>query len=101
MKFISDELKKERERDKIQEILDYVRKSKSNADILLNYIQDERKNYCDPMYPSEELLDRLGIAPYDKEARILYILEKHFESIKATQSSWFRIFEHGIQNSNS
>ena len=83
-KIVRDILRKERERDKIQELVDYVKKSKSNTDILINYCDNQRKNFCNRTDHSEELLDELGIKVYEREAMILYYLEKYFNPPKET-----------------
>ena len=77
-RFVKDLLKKERERDKLQELIDYVNESKSKTDILNNYVFDNM-NYCERMEPSDELLGQLGMVMHDREVRILYILEKYFK----------------------
>ena len=77
MRFVEDELKKERQRDKLQEVLDYVQDSQSKTEILINYVLAER-NVCEAMCPSQELCDRLGIDLIDKETIILFILERFF-----------------------
>lgn len=78
IRFIESALKKDRERDKVQELVDYVKDSKSKTEILINYVVNKRINFCDSMLPSEELLAELGLDPWDREAIILYILEKYF-----------------------
>ena len=66
--FIEDTFKRERKRDKI------------------NYILNKRTNFCNAIQPSQELLDELGIQPHDREAIILYILEKYFKEDEATRT---------------
>lgn len=75
-RIVRDIVKKERKRDKLQELIDYVHKSKSNTDILINYIYNNTMP-CDGYEPSEELMNELGIKYTDKEAVILCILERH------------------------
>lgn len=76
--FIEGAIKKEQERDKLQELLDYVKESKSKTDILFNYAMNEG-SICVSKIPSEELSAKLGIGPRDKEAVILYYLEKQIK----------------------
>ncbi len=76
-RFIKNVLKNERKRDKFQEIIDYIKKHNSKTDMLARYVM-ENVNICEIIDPSQKLMDRLGIEIHESEARILYILEKHF-----------------------
>ena len=73
--FIKKLLKEERKRDRLQELLDYVKESKSNTDILINYIYDS--GCCTPM-ASYELCKKLNLKPC-KELTILGVLEQYFK----------------------
>lgn len=79
IKFIEQALYRERKRDKIEGILDFIKESKTKTAILVNYVDIElNKNCCSSRQPSEELLLQLGIHPGDREALILFILECFF-----------------------
>lgn len=81
--FIKDLIAKERKRNVLIEILDYVKRHNSKTDMLVNYVIDN-VSLCDRLVPSQELLNQLGIEVYEREAMILYILEKHFNPPKET-----------------
>lgn len=70
-------LKKERERDKLQELLDFVKKSKTDTDILFQYVKNNVG--CNATIASGELNTELGISPISKESTILCILERYFK----------------------
>lgn len=80
-RFFDNVLKKERERNVLIEVLDYVKRHNSKTDMLARYVMDNA-NICTKTEPSQELLDQLGIEMHEPEARILYILEQHFEQPK-------------------
>lgn len=74
--FIRDLLRKERERDKLQEIIDFVKESKTNTDILYQYVINN--STCQsPRYTN--LCYELGIPPPSKETHVLAILEDYFK----------------------
>lgn len=75
-RFFDNVLKKERKRDVMSEVLDYVKRHNSKTDQLVNYIYN--RNSCDRYDPSQKLLDELGIEIHEPEARILAILERYF-----------------------
>ena len=83
--FIKNLLKKERSRDKLQELIDFMKESKSNTDILVQYIFNNT-SLCVNFMPSNEILNELGIKPYNKEAIILCILEKYFKEYNKIQT---------------
>lgn len=77
-RFIEKLLKEERNRDKVQELIDYVKESKSNTEILIQYIFNNT-SICEKCLPDIELLFELGIKLHDETAIILWILEKYFK----------------------
>lgn len=81
-RFVKDLLKKERSRNVLIEIIDYVKKSKSNTDILYQYVLNN--STCQTRVVHTDLCHELGIAPGSKEDVILSILEKHFNPPKET-----------------
>ena len=83
--FIRRLLKAERSRDKLKELIDYVKESRSNTDILINYIYNTN-NVCDSLIPSNELCDNLGLKPHAKEGAILCILERYYDTMNSEQS---------------
>lgn len=76
--FIKRLLKKERERDKLHEILTYVQESKNKTEILIQYILNNTSP-CFPRRPSSNLIWELGLGLTDRENLILFILEKYFK----------------------
>ena len=83
--FIKRLLKAERSRDKLKELIDYVKESRSNTDILVNYIYNTN-NICDSLNPSNELCDNLGLKLHTKEGVILCILERYYNTMNSEQS---------------
>ena len=81
--FIDNLLKAERSRNMLLEVLDYVKRHNSKTDMLVRYVMDNA-SICERTDPSQELLEQLGIEVHEGEARILYILEKHFNPPKET-----------------
>ena len=79
-RFIRDELRRESKRDKLRELIDYVKDSKSKTQVLIDYVMHTGSCY-ESKIPSDILLDQLGMTPMDPETRILYYLEKYFEGI--------------------
>ena len=78
-KFIKNLLRQERKRDKLQEILDYIEKSKSGSSILISYIKNNTSSCIGCELPSIELANELGIELYSETSFVLGILEKYFK----------------------
>ena len=74
-RFVQNVLGNDRNRDRLQELIDYVKDSKSNTDILIDYIIDS--GYCVPM-ASDELCKKLNLKPC-KELIILGALEQYYK----------------------
>lgn len=74
--FIRGLLRKDRERDKLHELLDFVKKSNTNTDILYRYVRNNTTCQS-PRYTN--MCYDLGIPVHTKEAEILAILEDYFK----------------------
>ena len=80
--FIKKLLANERKRNVLIEIIDYVKKSKSNTDILYQYVLNNMT--CQTNIVHTYLCYELGIMPGSKEDVILSVLEKYFNPPKET-----------------
>jgi len=76
MRFIRELLKKERSRDKLQEVVDYVKESKSHLDLICQHVLNNKGCECIKPPP---IVYELGIDPGSSAAIILWALEKDNE----------------------
>ncbi len=59
-KFIGNLLKEERKRDKLQEVLDFIKESRTQLQILTRYIYNNTSRCDSTPHPSGELMRELG-----------------------------------------